>query len=151
MYGQVLCENIFHSGFSPFPGLFCLLCIFVSYPNRMSAARPRMRVVSICCVIVFAFCQPSFAQVGNEWINFNQQYFKIPVGKQGIYRLNFAALQNAGFPAATVDPRNIQIFHRGLEQSIYIEGQGDGQLDPSDFVEFFGQRNDGTLDVSLYE
>jgi hypothetical protein len=117
----------------------------------MSAARPRMRVVSICCVIVFAFCQPSFAQVGNEWINFNQQYFKIPVGKQGIYRLNFAALQNAGFPAATVDPRNIQIFHRGLEQSIYIEGQGDGQLDPSDFVEFFGQRNDGTLDVSLYE
>jgi hypothetical protein len=117
----------------------------------MSAARPRMRVLLVCCVILFSFFRNSSAQVGNEWINFSQQYFKIPVGKEGVYRLNFATLQTAGFQAAVVDPQKIQLFHRGIEQSIYIEGEGDGQFDPSDFIEFYGQRNDGTLDVGLYE
>ncbi|HMG93589.1 MAG TPA: C25 family cysteine peptidase [Chryseolinea sp.] len=110
-----------------------------------------MRALLISCVILFSFCQRSFAQVGNEWIVFNQQYFKIPVGKEGIYRLNLAALQSAGFPAASVDPQKIQLCHRGEEQSIYIEGESDGQFDPTDFIEFYGQRNDGTLDAGLYE
>jgi hypothetical protein len=117
----------------------------------MSAARPRMRVLLVCCFIIFAFFRHSSAQVGNEWINFSQQYFKIPVGKEGIYRLNLATLQTAGFQAATVDPRKIQLFHRGEEQSIYIEGEADGQFDPTDFIEFYGQRNDGSLDAGLYE
>ena len=129
--------------FAYFAELFCI--------HAMSADRPRMRVLLVCCVVLFCFCRHAFGQVGNEWIVFTQQYYKIPVGKDGVYKLNFAALQSAGFPAATVDPQKIQLFHRGEEQSIYIEGEGDGLFDPSDFIEFYGQRNDGTLDVGLYE
>jgi hypothetical protein len=102
-------------------------------------------------VILFFASLSSLAQVGNEWINFAQDYFKIPVGKDGIYRLTHADLQAAGFPVAGIDPRNIQLFHRGNEQAIFIAGESDGQLDPADFIEFYGRKNDGTLDAALYK
>ena len=99
--------------------------------------------------LLFA-CITSLAQVGNEWINFNQLYFKIPVGKDGFYRLTHSDLVAVGFPTGT-DPRKFQLFHRGAEQGIVVEGESDGQFDPSDFIEFYGQRNDGTLDARLYK
>ena len=92
----------------------------------------------------------ALAQVGNEWINFSQSYFKIPVGKNGIYRLTHSDLQAAGFPIES-DPQKIQLFHRGVEQKIVVEGETDGQFDNVDFIEFYGRRNDGTLDASLYK
>ncbi len=92
----------------------------------------------------------SLAQVGNEWINFSQSYFKIPVGKDGIYRLTHSDLQAAGFPVES-DPKKFQLFHRGVEQRIVVEGETDGQFNSADFIEFYGRRNDGTLDASLYK
>src|SRR5690348_7997391 len=109
-----------------------------------------MKKVAVLGLFLSVLIQAS-AQVGNEWINFNQSYFKIPVGKDGIYKLGYTDLQAAGFPLGSVDPRNIQLFHRGEEQAIYIEGEADAQLNPSDFIEFYGQRNDGTLDAELYQ
>lgn len=91
-----------------------------------------------------------FAQVGNEWIQFNQPYYKIPVAKDGFYRLSSANLQAAGVPSS-VDPRKLQLFHRGVEQAIHVEGQNDGQLHGGDYLEFFGRRNDGSLDTKLYK
>ncbi|WP_333820123.1 C25 family cysteine peptidase [Ohtaekwangia sp.] len=90
------------------------------------------------------------AQVGNEWINYGQPYYKIPTAKNGIYRLDYSTLQAAGFPVGSVDPQKIRIYHRGTEQAIYIEGEGDGQFNSSDFIEFYGTRNDGVLDADLY-
>lgn len=93
---------------------------------------------------------PLQAQYGNEWINFNQQYFKVTVAADGAYRLSHADLQNVGFPVNSVDPRRIQLFHRGVEQAIIVQGQADAKFDPADFIEFYGTRNDGTLDAKLY-
>lgn len=87
---------------------------------------------------------------GNEWINRNQTYYKIPIGEDGIYRVTYNDLQAAGFPVDNVDPRRMQLFFRGQEQAILIEGQQDARFDPSDFILFYGQRNDGTLDQELY-
>lgn len=101
--------------------------------------------------VMMLFSGYSSAQVGNEWIKFNQTYFKIPAGKNGIYRLTYANLQNAGFPVSSVDPRRVQIFHRGVEQAIYVEGEADAKFDATDFIEFYGKRNDGTLDGELYK
>src|SRR5690606_24715846 len=66
----------------------------------------------------------------------------------GIYRVSFQALQQAGFTNG--DPRKLQLFHRGKEQAIYVEGESDGALGSGDFIEFYGRRNDGTLDSTLY-
>ncbi len=99
---------------------------------------------------VFATVQ-ALAQFGNEWIRFNQQYYKIPIASDGMYRLNFTDLQNAGFPVATADPRRMQIFHRGVEQRIWVEGEGDAVFSPTDYIEFYGRKNDGVSDAELYQ
>ncbi len=92
----------------------------------------------------------SFGQVGNEWINYSQPYFKIPVAKDGIYRLTAGVLAAAGVPSGT-DPSRLQIFHRGVEQAITVSGENDGALNSGDYVEFYGRHNDGTLDAELYK
>ncbi|MBA4057239.1 MAG: hypothetical protein C0490_21175, partial [Marivirga sp.] len=86
-----------------------------------------------------------------EWIKFNQFYFKIPVAKDGLYKLTYDNLQTAGFPVDGIDPRRLQLFHRGIEQAIYVEGQVDAVFHPTDFVEFYGRKNDGTMDAELYQ
>jgi hypothetical protein len=106
-----------------------------------------------CFLLLFlvVLCHIGKAQTtGEEWINYNQTYFKLSVAEEGIYRITYSDLQNAGFPVNQVDPRRIQLFHRGKEQAIFIQGQGDARFDPQDFIEFYGQRNDGTQDRDLY-
>jgi hypothetical protein len=93
---------------------------------------------------------PVQAQVGNEWINDQQIYFKIPVAQNGLYRVTQTQLEAAGFPVH-LDPRNLQLFHRGTEQAIHVEGESDGVFDPADYLEFYGIKNDGTTDTELYQ
>lgn len=101
--------------------------------------------------VLLNFMLSAYGQIGNEWINFSRPYYRIPIGKDGIYRMDYNTLQAAGIPVGGVDPRTLQLFHRGTEQSLYIAGEADGQLNTSDYVEFYGQRNDGRLDASLYK
>ena len=87
---------------------------------------------------------------GNEWINYQQTYYKIPVAQKGLYRITFADLQKAGLPLATLDPKTLQLFHRGTEQSILVEGEADGKFDAADYIEFIGRGADGVADSALY-
>lgn len=86
----------------------------------------------------------------NEWINYQQTYFKIPVVQNGIYRITTDELRKAGFPVATTGPTSVQLFFRGQEQAIFISGEADKKWDDADFLEFYGQGNDGTQDSLLY-
>jgi len=110
-----------------------------------------VRVNYLGFLSMLCLCWSAHAQYSNSWINFNQQYYKIAVAQEGIYRLSYTDLQNAGFPVNSVDPRFIQLFHRGQQQSIYVKGQGDGVFNTTDYIEFYGQKNDGTLDSILYK
>ncbi|CCH00831.1 hypothetical protein FAES_2822 [Fibrella aestuarina BUZ 2] len=87
---------------------------------------------------------------GNEWINYQQTYYKIPIAQQGVYRLSSSDLQKAGVPIAALDPRTLQLFHRGVEQAIWVDGETDGTFDATDYVEFIGRGNDGLPDSALY-
>ncbi len=87
---------------------------------------------------------------GNEWIDFSKDYFKLSVAEDGIFKLTFSDLTSVGFPVGTVDPRGIQLYFQGKEQSILIEGEGDGRFDTEDVLFFYGQRNDGKNDTRLY-
>ena len=92
-----------------------------------------------------------FAQYSNDWIKAGQSYYKIPVASKGVYRLTYSDLQATGIPLGAIDPRRLQIYHRGVEQSILVQGQADAVFDPTDYVEFYGTGNDGTLDKDLYK
>ncbi len=107
-------------------------------------------------LILLLYILPSwlYAQVPNSWINFNQSYYRIPVAKDGVYRLTYTDLQNAGFPVNSVDPRFIQLIHRGTEQAIFFKHDqvpADSRFDEAEYLEFYGQRNDGTRDAKLYQ
>ncbi len=93
-------------------------------------------------VLLLLIGQPLAAQrPADAWINPAQTYLKIPTVQAGIYRIPFADLRKTGLPATT-HPEVLQLFHRGEEVAIHVE---------TDFVEFYGTGNDGTLDSALYQ
>lgn len=89
--------------------------------------------------------------VGNEWINYSQYYYKFPITRAGIYHLDSNALANSGINVSSFDARNLQLFFRGQEIPIYVQGEGDGLFNGTDFIEFFGEGNDGWIDSAIYE
>lgn len=110
-----------------------------------------LRSILFSLLLQVYFQQPGFSQaVGNEWIDFNQTYYKLPVAEDGIYRLNYDDLLSHGFPVSSVDPRRIQIFHKGVEQAIFIKGQEDARIHQGDYIEFYGLKNDGSSETELY-
>lgn len=86
---------------------------------------------------------------GNEWIDYSKTYYKISVVNTGLHRLSHGLLDSLGLK--DVNPQHLQLFRRGREMAIYVAGEADGRLDAQDYVEFYGQRNDGALDRELYK
>ncbi|WP_420147553.1 C25 family cysteine peptidase [Spirosoma sp.] len=85
-----------------------------------------------------------------RWINFSQTYVKIPIAQNGLYRITATDLLKANIPISQVDPQTVQVFHRGIEQAIYVAGEADHRFDLDDFLEFYGRGNDGSQDSLLY-
>lgn len=111
----------------------------------------RNRILISIVILLMTLSQWSMAQTyGNEWIDSNQRYFKFKIGETGIYRISRTDLLSGGFPVGSVDPRRIQLFHLGQEVAIQLTGQSDGAFDATDFIEFYGQKNDGETDTELY-
>src|SRR6185436_8712636 len=114
-----------------------------------------MRYCSLLVHFLLAFAVfPAFGQFGNEWINYNQSYYKIAVTRNGIHRLTYDDLATAGVPVNSIDPRRVQIFRRGAEQAInfpYLEAPADAQFESGEYLEFYGEKNDGATDVDLYK
>ncbi|WP_266202282.1 putative type IX secretion system sortase PorU2 [Pontibacter kalidii] len=104
-------------------------------------------------ILVVAGFTASTAQAqevyGNEWIDYSKTYHKLQVVETGLYKLGHAYLQQLGLQ--NVNPQHLQLFRRGKEVAIYVAGEADGRLDPQDYMEFYGERNDGVLDQELYK
>lgn len=87
-------------------------------------------------------------EYGNEWIDFNKTYYKIKVGKSGIYRIFYNTLVSAGLPVDSINANQYQLFYMGKQVPIYITATG--AMTPNDTIEFFGQKNDGKYDKRLF-
>jgi hypothetical protein len=94
----------------------------------------------------FCISQP----YNNSWINYSQQYYKFKIAETGIYRIDSTTLVNAGIPLTSINPQNIQIFAKGVEIPIHIEGEIDGIFNTTDFIEFYGEHNDGWNEEQFY-
>ncbi len=68
-----------------------------------------------------------------------QNSWRIQVLQDGIYQLTYSELINAGLPLTGTDPRKIQMWYRGLEMAIQVEGEADGVFDPGDKIVFAAQ------------
>ena len=83
---------------------------------------------------------------GNEWINFNQDYYKIQVAEDGIFRVSLA---NQGIPVSAIQGNQLQLFYMGEEVPIYVSSEN--TLGANDYIEFYGKKNRSELDTYLFE
>ncbi|MES2431645.1 MAG: C25 family cysteine peptidase [Bacteroidota bacterium] len=84
----------------------------------------------------------------NEWIDYSKAYYKFNVGATGLYQISKTSLSNAGL--GSVPAQNFQLWHNGLEVPLYIS-MPVGVLGASDYIEFYGEINDGKEDTKLYK
>lgn len=108
------------------------------------------RLHSFLILALCFFTQKAFTQViGNEWINTSQSYFKIKIIQKGIHQITFEELQKARFPK-NINPDKIQLFRKGREVAISVKSESNGIFKENDFISFYGENNDGSLDSLLY-
>ena len=72
------------------------------------------RLLQFC--LFFSFLPAIGQDYGNEWIEFNQDYYQFKVSEDGIYRISYQDLVNANIPLVSIDPQNnlvIQITQKG--------------------------------------
>lgn len=67
----------------------------------------------------------------------SQAAVKIKINHEGWYRVTQAEMIAAGLKAST-DPRKLQLFVDGQQQAIIVNGEGDGQLNAGDSMDFYG-------------
>ncbi|RLD64401.1 MAG: hypothetical protein DRI84_08695, partial [Bacteroidetes bacterium] len=105
------------------------------------------KVFSILIFGVFMISSIHAQNLGNEWINYSQKYYAFKVTDDGIYRITYASLLNAGVPLSSIsNPKNMQIFGRGEEQFIYVHNESSGVFTSNDYIEFYAQKNNGWYD-----
>ncbi len=99
----------------------------------------------------------SFSQTaGNEWINYNQQYFHFPIAETGIYRIDFETINNhlinLGVSINNIPHDNFQVFGKEKEVSLLVkDNNNNGFLDSLEYIEFYAEKNDGWLDSLVYD
>ncbi|HET6255536.1 MAG TPA: C25 family cysteine peptidase [Puia sp.] len=99
-------------------------------------------------IIILLFSLGLSAQpYNNEWINFSNTYYKFKVGSNGLYRITQPVLASAGL--GNVPVQNFQLFRNGKEVPVYTSAAS-GTLGSGDYIEFWGQMNDGAPDAPLY-
>ncbi len=114
-----------------------------------------LRFTGLITLLITTVYTSVFGQVGefgNQWLeNVNTSVlYKIKVTEEGIFRISHSELLAAGFPVGTINPQELQLWRRGKQISLFVSGEEDGSFDSSDFIEFYGTKNDGELDKYLY-
>jgi hypothetical protein len=83
----------------------------------------------------------------NEWINYSKTYYKFKVGRTGVYRIPQSVLAASGL--GSIPAEQLQLWRNGAEVPLYTSA-ATGTLGSSDYIEFWGEINDGQPDNELY-
>jgi len=95
---------------------------------------------------MFATAQTSFPY-NNEWIDYSKTYYKFYVGHTGLYRISQTALTAIGI--GNIPAEQFQLWRNGREVPLFTSVPS-GALGSGDFIEFWGEKNDGLPDSTLY-
>jgi Peptidase family C25 len=112
---------------------------------------PMRKVFTLLCILLCFSVLSKAQNYGNEWINYSQQYFRIDIVNEGVYKIDYNTLLSVGIPLATTDPRRFQLFVKGQEIPIYVFGENDGVFHANDYIEFYAKGNDAWMDEELFK
>src|SRR5438309_606523 len=106
-----------------------------------------MRKVFVFIVLILITGVAISQSYYNEWIDYSKTYYKFKVGSTGLYRINTSDLTRIGL--ASVPAQNFQLWRNGKEVALY-SSTASGVLGANDYLEFWGEKNDGVNDKDLY-
>ena len=106
----------------------------------------KLLAISIFCFVAITIKAQNY---GNGWINYSQQYYKFPISKEGIYRIDSTTLSNY-FNLSTLNPKNFQLIIKGKENHLFINGENDNKINIGDYLEFYGSPKMGDIDSLIY-
>ena len=89
----------------------------------------------------------SAQQYNNEWIDYSKTYYKFKVGATSLHRISQPVLAAAGLSG--IQAQNFQLWKNGQEIAMYTS-VASGTLSATDYLEFYGEKNDGKTDRQLF-
>ena len=84
----------------------------------------------------------------NEWINYSRTYYKFKIAVTGLYRINQPLLASIGLGSTPAE--QFQLWRNGQQIPVYTSVQT-GPMSATDYIEFWGEMNDGKPDLDLYK
>ncbi|MFT4062848.1 MAG: C25 family cysteine peptidase [Edaphocola sp.] len=108
----------------------------------------KLSLITVCLLqALLGFVENTNAQTySNSWIDFNNSYYKIKIAKTGIYRITKTQLDAIGF--GNVAGSNFALLRDGKEVPIYVSNTS--TLGSSDYIEFYGEKANGTVEAQMY-
>ncbi len=83
------------------------------------------------------------------------RFYKLAIPETGIYRLSYSDLSGMGVDVASVNPRNLRVYHNGggvlpelnsveryddlVELPVFVSGEEDGRFDQGDYALFYAR------------
>ncbi len=118
-----------------------------------------MKINLISISLLCFQCMACWGQQGSNSVLQSGNWYKLGVLEKGIYKIDRAFLVNVGINPNSIDSRNLAIYSNGgngmlpqpnstprlhdlTENKIFIQGEGDGVFDNSDFLLFYGNSPD---------
>ena len=107
-----------------------------------------MQYILVLILLATMPCIHAQPLYGNEWINHNQKYVRIPIVKTGFYKLPFSQLSKLGIDPDTLVDIHFQLFRNGKQIPIGLTYNA--KKITNSFITFYAERNDGRSDTTLY-
>ncbi|MBK8443217.1 MAG: hypothetical protein IPL35_07280 [Sphingobacteriales bacterium] len=105
-----------------------------------------MKKLLILLLSLFAGIELQAQIYQNKWIDLSKTYDKFQLEKDGLYRIGYETLLQAGLP---LEGSGYKLYNKGKEVPIYVSTNG--TFGAGDYIEFVGKANDGELDAFLFQ
>lgn len=106
-----------------------------------------MKKVLLLLLLVSGLIARSQQIYNNEWIDYSKTYYKFKVGATGLYRISQPVLASLGIGDTPAE--HFQLWRKGKQVPVYTTLQT-GPMGATDYIEFWGEMNDGASDNELY-
>ena len=97
--------------------------------------------------VVLLLAVTGYAQLNNSWIDYSKTYYKFKLAKDTLSRINQPVLAAAGL--GSVPAEHFQLWRNGKQVRLFTSVPS-GIMSSGDFMEFWGELNDGKPDRALY-
>ncbi len=88
------------------------------------------------------------AQLNNSWIDYSKTYYKFKMAADNISRIPQSTLASAGL--GTINADHFQLWKNGQQVRLFTSISA-APLGTTDYIEFWGEMNDGKPDAQLYK